>query len=354
MSVPNPAAAITSSPRPSPELVFVSGSDQRKIVVDHVPFTVGRKPDRDLTIADTRVSRDHAVIEREGGDFLVVDAGSAGGTFVNGEKIDRRKLNSNDRVEFGAKGGPYFVFSPTGSEHVERATEVSAIARVSVFSKLSQPDIEELTKIVKAKKYASDKAVFFQGDPSDSLYIVVKGSVKVAKASDDGHEKILDILGTGEIFGELAMLDGHPRSATVTTCEPTELAAISRSDFRDYVSTHADIIWKVLESLCERVRKTSTDMLELSSREVPYRLLAALSQLAEKHGQVAADGSCLISGSFAGINGLVAMVGSSKDVVSRLLHRYQEEGLIELGNNKLIIPDPKVLARALEYSSQWS
>ena len=353
MSVPNPFAAITSSPRPSPELAFVSGSDQRKIVVDHVPFTVGRKPDKDLAITDTRVSRDHAVIEREGSDFLVVDVGSAGGTFVNGEKVNRRKLKPNDRVEFGAKGGAYFVFNPTSAEHLEHVSEVSAIARVSIFSKLGQTDIEELTKVATAKKYAPDQAVFFQGDPSDSLYILIKGSVKVTKASEDGHEKILDILGPGEIFGELAMLDGHPRSATVTTCEPTELAAISRSDFRDYVSTHPESLWKVLESLCERVRKTSTDMLELSSREVPYRLIAALSQLAEKHGQVAADGSCLISGSF-GVSDLVAMVGSSKDVVSRLLHRYQEEGLVELGKNKLIIPDPKALARALEYPSEWS
>jgi len=353
MSVPNPFAAITSSPRPSPELVFVNGSDQRKIAVDHVPFTIGRKPDKDLMVTDTRVSRDHAVIETEGGAFVVTDVGSSGGTFVNGEKINRRKLNSNDRVEFGAKGGPYFVFNPASAEHLARVSEVSAIARVSIFSKLSQTDIEELTKIAAAKQYAPDKAVFFQGDPSDSLYILVKGSVKVAKASEDGREKILDILGPGEIFGEFAMLDGHPRSATVTTIEPTELAVISRSEFRDFVSTRAEILWKVLASLCERVRKTSTDMLELSSREVPYRLLAALSQLAEKHGQVAADGSCLIGGSF-GINDLVAMVGSSREIVSRLLHRYQEEGLIELGNNRLIIPDPKALARAIEYSSEWS
>src|SRR3984893_8198865 len=353
MSVPNPFAAITSSPRPSPEIVFVSGSDQRKIILDHVPFTIGRKPDKDLVITDTRVSRDHAVLETEGGGFVVVDVGSSAGTFVNGEKINRRKLNSNDRVEFGAKGGPYFVFNPTSTEHLQRVSEVSAIARVSIFSKLSQTDIEELTKIATAKKYAADKAVFFQGDPSDSLYILVKGSVKVARASEDGHEKILDILGPGEIFGEFAMLDGNPRSATVTTVEPTELAVISRSDFREFVSTRAEIVWKVMASLCERVRKTSSDMLELSSREVPYRLIAGLSRLAEEHRQEEADGSCLIGGSF-GINDLVAMVGSSREIVSRLLHRYQEEGLIELGNNRLIIPDPKALARAIEYSSEWS
>jgi CRP/FNR family transcriptional regulator, cyclic AMP receptor protein len=353
MSVPNVSPIITSSPRTIPELAFVSGADQRRIKVDHVPFTIGRKPGKDLMITDARVSRDHAVIQSEGGDFTLVDEGSAGGTYINGEKISHRKLTSNDRVEFGAKGGPYFVFNPTSSEHLEHVTEVSATARVSIFSKLSQSDVEQLTQILTAKKYAPNVSVFFQGDPSDSLYIVLKGSVKVTQASEDGHEKILDILGPDEIFGELAMLDGHPRSATVTTCESTDLAAISRKDFREFVSKHPEIVWKVLASLCERVRKTSTDMLELSSREVPYRLLAALSQLTEKYGQVAADGSCLISENF-GLNDLVAMVGSSREIVSRLLHRYQEQGLIELGKNKLIIPDPKALARALEYSSQWS
>src|SRR5260370_33166829 len=125
------------------------------------------------------------------------------------------------------------------------------------------------------------------------------------------------------------MLDGHPRSATVTTVEPTELAVISRSEFRDFVSTRAEILWKVLASLCERVRKTSTDMLELSSREVPYRLLAALSQLAEKHGQVAADGSCLIGGRF-GTNALGGLGGSSPGSWSRLLTRDTEQRVAAL------------------------
>src|SRR5260370_11220125 len=104
MSVPNPFAAITSSPRPSPELVFVNGSDQRKIAVDHVPFTIGRKPDKDLMVTDTRVSRDHAVIETEGGAFVVMDVGSSGGTFVNGEELNSRKLHSNDHVALVGKG----------------------------------------------------------------------------------------------------------------------------------------------------------------------------------------------------------------------------------------------------------
>jgi CRP/FNR family transcriptional regulator, cyclic AMP receptor protein len=354
MSVPTASTTIGASPGSLTELVFVNGTEQRRVSLDHVPFTIGRKPDRDLVITDARVSRDHAEIKADGADFVLVDVGSSSGTFVNGEKIQRHKLKYNDRVEFGAKGGPYFVFNPTSAERLDLLKGLSATARISIFSKLNQADVEELTKIISAKKYAADAAVFFQGDPSDSLYMLLAGSVKVTQAAEDGREKILDILGPGEIFGEFAMLDGHPRSATVTTCEPTELATISHKDFRNFVASRPEILWKVLQALCERVRKTSTGMLELSSREVPYRLLAALHHLAEKYGQVAADGSCLISGK-VGVQDLVAMVGSSREVVSRLLHRYQEKGLVELGNSKqIIIPDPAALARALEYSSEWS
>jgi len=353
MSVPTASTTIAASPGPFPELVFVNVSEQRRIPLDHVPFTIGRKPDKDLVITDARVSRDHAVIQAEGVDAVLVDVGSSLGTYVNGEKVERRKLDYNDRVEFGAKGGPYFIFNPTSLEQLELLKELTATSRISIFSKLGPSAIEELTKIVAAKKYGPDAAVFFQGEPSDSLYMILKGSVKVIQASEDGHEKILDILGPGEIFGEFAMLDGHPRSATVTTYEPTELASISRKDFCNFVAKRPEILWKVLEALCERIRKTSTDMLEMSSREVPYRLLAALNQLAEKYGQVAADGSCLISGKFV-LQDLVAMVGSNWEIVNRLLHRYQEDGLIELGKNKqLIIPDPPALARALEYASEW-
>lgn len=354
MSSPSDATIISSPTVSIPKLVFVNGGEQKVLLIDHVPFTIGRQPDKNLVIADARASRDHATIQSEGSDYVVVDVGSKQGTFVNGEKIDRRKLTSNDRIEFGARGGPYLIFNPSSTEQVQAAKEVSATSRISIFSKLGPSDVQELARIVKTKEYGADAAIFFQDEPSDSLYMLLKGSVKVTQRSTEGREKILDILGPGEIFGELAMLDGHPRSATVTTMEPSELGTISQQDFRHFAASRPEVLWKVLAELCDRIRKTSTGMLEMSSREVPHRLLAALSQLAEKHGQVAADGSCMISLKF-GIDDLAAMVGSTREVVSRLLLRYQEEGLVDFGKKKqLIIPDPAALNRALEYASDWS
>ena len=93
-------------------LVVVEGSDRRTLVLDHFPFTVGRRTDRDLVMADPRVSREHAHFIREADGTYLIDQGSRHGTFVNGERVNRRKLGRNDHVEFGVQGAAYTVFSP--------------------------------------------------------------------------------------------------------------------------------------------------------------------------------------------------------------------------------------------------
>jgi len=95
-----------------PTLVFVQGNEQHTISLNHTPFSVGRKADKDLVIADPRVSRDHAIIISEDGKFMVVDQGSKHGTFVNGERVERKALEQNDRLEFGVREVAYVIFNP--------------------------------------------------------------------------------------------------------------------------------------------------------------------------------------------------------------------------------------------------
>ena len=113
-----------------PVMIYVQGSEQQTLSLNHTPFTVGRKVDRDLVIADPRVSREHASIVAENGEFTVVDQGSKHGTFVNGERVERHKLQRNDRLEFGARDVAYLIFHPlhtTSNTAREFLSQISGI-----------------------------------------------------------------------------------------------------------------------------------------------------------------------------------------------------------------------------------
>ena len=115
-------------------LVVVEGTDRRTLVLEHFPFTVGRRTDRDLVMADPRVSREHAQFVRELDGTYIVDQSSRHGTFVNGERVDRRKLARNDRVEFGLQGAAYALFSPDRSPSSAAQQFLSLCRRSSCLS----------------------------------------------------------------------------------------------------------------------------------------------------------------------------------------------------------------------------
>ncbi|HET8827207.1 MAG TPA: SpoIIE family protein phosphatase [Terriglobales bacterium] len=126
-----------------PSLIFVQGNEQKTLFLDHTPFTIGRKMEKDLAIADPRVSRDHALIISENGKFFVEDQGSKHGTFVNGERVQRKPLERNDRLEFGARDTIYAVFHP---QHVTTNTArdfLSQISGIQISNEVT--DLEKLT-----------------------------------------------------------------------------------------------------------------------------------------------------------------------------------------------------------------
>ncbi len=133
-----------------PTLVFVQGNEQRTINLDHSPFTVGRKVDKDLVIADPRVSREHALIVSENGQFAVVDQGSKHGTFVNGERIDRKTLERNDRLEFGVRETVYVVFNPQHETSNTARDFLSQISGIHISDETT--DLEKLTLFLEAAR----------------------------------------------------------------------------------------------------------------------------------------------------------------------------------------------------------
>ena len=133
-----------------PVVIYVQGNEQQTLSLNHTPFTVGRKVDRDLVIPDPRVSREHALIVAESGEFFVVDQGSKHGTFVNGEKVDRRKLQRNDRLEFGARDVAYLIFHPLHMTSNTAREFLSQISGIQIAPEAS--DLEKLTLFLEAAR----------------------------------------------------------------------------------------------------------------------------------------------------------------------------------------------------------
>ncbi len=133
-----------------PVVIYVQGNEQQTLSLNHTPYTVGRKVDRDLVIPDPRVSREHAQIVSENGEFFVIDQGSKHGTFVNGERVDRRKLARNDRLEFGARDIAYLIFHPLHATSNTAREFLSQISGIQIAPEAS--DLEKLTLFLEAAR----------------------------------------------------------------------------------------------------------------------------------------------------------------------------------------------------------
>ena len=187
-----------------PKLLLIQGGEQRTFRVDHTPFTVGRKVDKDLVIADPRVSRDHAIIVSENGQFVVMDQSSKHGTFVNGERVERKNLERNDRLEFGVRDVVYAVFNPQQGASNTAREFLSQISGIQISTDTS--DLEKLTLFLDAARRLNttgvlDEILITLLDLSLKLtggergYVFLKnavGDLRLAAARNSKGETLLD------------------------------------------------------------------------------------------------------------------------------------------------------------------
>src|SRR6478609_3998757 len=158
-----------------PSLIYVQGNEQRSIVMNRTPFSVGRKVDKDLVIPDPRVSRDHALIVAENGDFFVVDQGSKHGTYVNGERVQRQRLQRNDRVEFGVRDVAYVIFSP---QHATSNTAREFLSQISgIQISTDTTDLEKLTLFLEAARKLNTTGVL-----DEILVTLLDATLKLTRA----------------------------------------------------------------------------------------------------------------------------------------------------------------------------
>ncbi len=170
------SATPAASPKnATPTLLFVQGAEQRSLTLERTPFTIGRKTDRDLVIADSRVSREHAQIVCENGEYYVIDQSSRHGTFVNGVRRERYRLESNDRLDFGARDAAYIIFNPERPQSSAAAEFLSQISMMPVTSGSS--DLEKLRLFLEAARKLNTTGVL-----SDVLNTLLDSTLRLTKA----------------------------------------------------------------------------------------------------------------------------------------------------------------------------
>ncbi|MGD0932532.1 MAG: SpoIIE family protein phosphatase [Candidatus Korobacteraceae bacterium] len=206
-------------------LVVVEGTDRRTIVLDHFPFTIGRRTDRDMVMADPRVSREHAHFVREPDGTFIVDQGSRHGTFVNGERVNRRKLGRNDRIEFGVQGANYVLYSP------DRSPSSAAQQFLSQFSTWKPAsgagsDLEMLGVFLEAARKLNTSGVL-----EDVLQTLLEAALRLTHAE------------RGFVFlhhadGELRLAAGRDKTGESITDDST----ISRSVLRDAANSASEFL----------------------------------------------------------------------------------------------------------------
>jgi CRP/FNR family cyclic AMP-dependent transcriptional regulator len=222
------------------------------------------------------------------------------------------------------------------------ALEVSTIIeRCRLFRGLPQSTITELASLSSRRAVPPKAVVFTQGQPGDALFGVIKGRVRISSSTAAGKEMILNILEPGEVFGEIALLDGHPRTATAVAVTPTELFSITRQVFLGLLARRAELAQHLLMLLCERIRWSSGIAEDLALLDVPARVARRLVCLTKDRLSAAGTPPELLISQ----QELANFLGLSRQIVNQHLQVWKERQWIILGRGKLQIKDMRAMRK---------
>jgi CRP/FNR family cyclic AMP-dependent transcriptional regulator len=201
-----------------------------------------------------------------------------------------------------------------------------AIKSIPLFSGLTDREVDLLAISGSRRKFPPKNVVFQEGDIGEVLYIILSGRVKVLLTGKDGQEFILSFLGPGNFFGEMAILDSAPRSATVITVEPCDFFLLGQKELSELLINHPDISIKILKNLSQRLRKVSEQIRSLVMFDIYGRVGRCLLNLAEAQGgQV--QGQFLVSNR-PSFQELAKMIGCTRETLSRALKALKDNGCL--------------------------
>jgi CRP/FNR family cyclic AMP-dependent transcriptional regulator len=223
----------------------------------------------------------------------------------------------------------------------------AALARSPLFHGIDDDELTRIAATMARRRFRKGEVIFHEGDPGDSLHVVVEGRVKITRESTEGDEAIVVVLIPGDAFGELVLLDGAPRSATATAMEQTETMTMPRTAFAELVDGANPFRWQLLTGIAQRVRRLTDQLAEVHFLDLAGRLALQLTRLAEEVTPGATK-NIHLSRSLTQSD-LAAMVGGTRQRVNQILGDFADEGLVAMDNQGLLIRDVEGLRRRADW-----
>lgn len=220
------------------------------------------------------------------------------------------------------------------------------LARVSIFSDLTENELNFLAQRAVPRNYSAGQSVFSEGEPCSGLYVVESGQVRIFKSSANGREQVLSIDGPGSSIAELPVFDGGNYPASVTAIDEATLLFVSKQDFQALCLAHPQVALKVLRVVGSRLRRLVGIIEELSFTTVRHRLASFLLRLAHKEGK--RTGAVIEITLPASNQELASQIGTVRELVSRNLSRLQAEGILQIDGRTVTISNLKALEAETE------
>ena len=215
----------------------------------------------------------------------------------------------------------------------EGASKLSLLQNIPLFAGLPEGQLEQIARMAVTRKVLRNKTIVHVGDTIESLFVIVSGSAKVMNRDVEGNEVILSLLGAGECFGEMGLIDGSPRSADVVANEGCELLEIAKSDFAKTLANNVDLCLNIMKSLVLRLREANRKIESLALMDVYGRVAKLLLDLSvEENGQRVIRRKVTKQD-------MAKMVGASREMVSRVIKDLEGSGYIRVEEGRIVLTE---------------
>jgi CRP/FNR family transcriptional regulator, cyclic AMP receptor protein len=223
------------------------------------------------------------------------------------------------------------------------SNKLSVLRQHAIFRDLGSEALDQLCRYAKLTILKRGAPIFSKDDPGNSLYAVISGTVKISISSPEGRNAILNLIGPGEVFGEMSVLDGQSRSADATANTNCEIFVVDRRDFLPFVRSQPALAMKFIELLCTRIRWTSDQVEQIILQDLPGRLASALLGLTEKRRQEPESRTIAITQ-----QEISEMVGMTRESINKQLRAWAARGWVRLEHGAIVVLDAASLRELAE------